>query len=155
MKKIFLIAGIVMLFASVSFAQKRRTRTIRPKPAAPPVVLNAGAVKTASGLIYMTTRPGNGVQANVGDTVSVHYTGLLTDGTKFDSSKERGQPIEFQLGIGKVIKGWDEGIARMRVGEQAILVIPPSLGYGPRGYDVIPGGATLIFIVELVGVKGQ
>ena len=116
--------------------------------------LSAGAVKTASGLVYLITKPGTGVQAKAGDTVSVHYTGTLTDGTKFDSSRDRGEPIEFPLGAGRVIKGWDEGIAKMKVGEQAILVIPPSIGYGARGAGgVIPPDATLIFIVELVGVK--
>ena len=92
--------------------------------------------------------------AKVGDTVSVHYTGTLTDGTKFDSSRDRGEPIEFPLGQGRVIKGWDEGIAKMHVGDQAILIIPPSIGYGSRGAgDAIPPDATLIFIVELVGTK--
>lgn len=90
----------------------------------------------------------------MGDTVSVHYTGTLTDGTKFDSSRDRAEPIEFPLGQGSVIKGWDEGIAKMRVGDQAILIIPPTLGYGSRGAgSVIPPDATLIFIVELVGAK--
>jgi len=92
--------------------------------------------------------------AKVGDTVSVHYTGTLTDGTKFDSSRDRGEPIEFPLGQGRVIKGWDEGIAKMHVGDQAILIIPPSIGYGSRGAgEAIPPDATLIFIVELVGTK--
>lgn len=120
-----------------------------------PTNLTSGAVKTASGLIYLITKKGTGAQAKAGDTVSVHYTGTLTDGTKFDSSRDRGEPIEFALGQGRVIKGWDEGIAKMKVGDQAILVIPPSIGYGERGAGggLIPPGATLIFIVELVGVK--
>ena len=90
-----------------------------------------------------------------GDTVSVHYTGTLTDGTKFDSSRDpdRGEPIQFPLGQGRVIKGWDEGIAMMHVGDQAILVIPPSIGYGPRGQGPIPPDSTLIFVVELVGAS--
>ena len=115
---------------------------------------SSGAVKTASGLIYLSTRSGSGAQPKAGDIVSVHYTGTLTDGTKFDSSRDRGEPIEFPLGQGRVIKGWDEGIARMKVGEQAVLVIPPSIGYGARGAGgVIPPDATLIFIVELVGIR--
>jgi peptidylprolyl isomerase len=120
----------------------------------PDANLSSGAVRTPSGLIYLITRKGTGTQAKAGDTVSVHYTGTLTDGTKFDSSRDRGEPIEFPLGQGRVIKGWDEGIAKMRVGDQAILVIPPSIGYGSRGAGgVIPPDATLIFIVELVDVK--
>lgn len=84
----------------------------------------------------------------------VHYTGLLTNGTKFDSSQDRNEPIAFQLGTGRVIKGWDEGIVRLRVGDQATLVIPPQLGYGAKGAGgVIPPDATLIFIVEVMGVK--
>lgn len=89
-----------------------------------------------------------------GKTVSVHYTGKLTNGTVFDSSVTRGTPIEFQLGVGRVIKGWDEGIALMKVGGKATLTIPPELGYGARGAGgVIPPNATLIFDVELVSVK--
>jgi peptidylprolyl isomerase len=115
---------------------------------------STGAVKTASGLIYIITRHGTGALAKAGDTVSVHYTGTLTDGTKFDSSRDRGEPIEFPLGQGRVIKGWDEGISKLHVGDQAILIIPPTIGYGSRGAgDAIPPDATLIFIVELVGVK--
>ena len=97
---------------------------------------------------------GSGAQAQKGQTVSVHYTGTLADGTQFDSSRDRGQPIEFPLGQGHVIRGWDEGIAQLRVGDRAKLTIPASLGYGERGIPgVIPGGATLIFDVELVDVK--
>jgi len=102
----------------------------------------------------MVTRHGTGEQLKVGDTVMVHYTGLLTNGTKFDSSLDKGEPIAFQLGAGRVIKGWDEGIVRLRVGDQATLIIPPQLGYGARGAGgVIPPDATLIFIVEVVGAK--
>jgi FKBP-type peptidyl-prolyl cis-trans isomerase len=86
--------------------------------------------------------------------VIVHYTGLLGTGVKFDSSLDRGTPFTFPLGAGRVIKGWDEGIAKLRVGEQATLIIPPQLGYGERGAGgVIPPNATLIFLVELVGIK--
>ena len=159
--KIIILTAAVMIAAGITFdanAQTRRTtrrpvaRKVVKKPVAP---LVSGAVKTQSGLIFLTTRPGTGVQAKAGNTVSVHYTGTLTDGTKFDSSRDRGEPIEFPLGQGRVIKGWDEGIARMRVGEQAILVIPPAIGYGSRGAGggMIPPDATLIFVVELVGVK--
>src|SRR5438045_5486916 len=111
-------------------------------------------MKTASGLEYEDIREGTGRSPTTGQTAIVHYVGTLTDGTKFDSSRDRGEPYEFPLGQGQVIKGWDEGIAKMHVGDQAILVIPPSIGYGSRGSrGVIPPDATLIFIVELVGVK--
>jgi peptidylprolyl isomerase len=109
---------------------------------------------TASGLQYTVDTPGTGAQAQAGQTVAVHYTGWLTDGTKFDSSRDRGEPIEFPLGQGRVIKGWDEGIGLMKVGEKRTLVIPPSLGYGARGAGgVIPPNATLVFKVELMSAK--
>jgi FKBP-type peptidyl-prolyl cis-trans isomerase len=105
-------------------------------------------------LEYIETEAGTGAQAVAGKTVRVHYTGKLTNGKVFDSSYTRGEPIEFKLGAGRVIKGWDEGIALMKVGGKATLTIPPSLGYGERGAGgVIPPNATLIFDVELVSVK--
>jgi len=111
-------------------------------------------MKTPSGLEYIETVVGTGAQAAAGKTVSVHYTGKLTNGKVFDSSLTRGTPIEFKLGAGRVIKGWDEGIALMKVGGKATLTIPPHLGYGERGAGgVIPPNATLIFEVELVSVK--
>jgi peptidylprolyl isomerase len=109
---------------------------------------------TPSGLQYSIDRPGTGAQPKTGQLVSVHYTGWLTDGTKFDSSRERGEPIEFPLGRGRVIPGWDEGIAAMTVGEKRTLVIPANLGYGARGAGgVIPPNATLVFAVELMGAR--
>ena len=111
-------------------------------------------MKTPSGLEYTETEAGTGAQASAGKTVSVHYTGKLTNGKVFDSSYTRGEPIAFKLGVGQVIKGWDEGIALMKVGGKATLTIPPELGYGARGAGgVIPPNATLIFDVELVSVK--
>jgi len=111
-------------------------------------------VTTASGLQYQDLVIGQGEEAMVGDTVSVHYTGWLEDGTKFDSSVDRGQPFEFTLGLGKVIQGWDEGVAGMKEGGKRKLVIPPDLGYGSSGAGgVIPPNATLIFEVELLEIK--
>jgi FKBP-type peptidyl-prolyl cis-trans isomerase len=111
-------------------------------------------VTTASGLKYTDEKVGTGAEAKKGDTISVHYTGTLTDGTKFDSSRDRGQPFSFKLGAGKVIKGWDEGVAGMKVGGKRKLTIPPELAYGKRGAGgVIPPDATLVFDVELLEVK--
>jgi FKBP-type peptidyl-prolyl cis-trans isomerase FkpA len=96
---------------------------------------------------------GNGAEAASGKRVSVHYTGTLTDGSKFDSSLDRGTPFSFELGAGQVIKGWDQGVAGMKVGGKRRLTIPPELGYGARGFPpVIPANATLVFEVELLSV---
>lgn len=114
----------------------------------------AHTMTTASGLIYEDTRLGTGATAVTGQTVTVHYTGWLTNGTKFDSSKDRNEPFTFQLGGGNVIKGWDEGVVGMKVGGIRELTIPPQLAYGARGAGgVIPPNATLVFEVELLQVK--
>lgn len=133
----------------------RARRAQQARPAAETVAKNSAVTTTPTGLTIVLTRKTQGRQPRAGETVSVHYTGLLTSGVRFDSSLDRGQPISFKLGTGRVIKGWDEGIARLRVGEQATLIIPPELGYGEKGAGggVIPPGATLIFVVELVGVE--
>jgi FKBP-type peptidyl-prolyl cis-trans isomerase len=111
-------------------------------------------VTTKSGLKYEDLKEGTGAEAKKGDAVEVHYTGWLTDGKKFDSSRDSGQPFEFRLGAGKVIKGWDEGVAGMKVGGKRKLMVPPELGYGARGYPpVIPANAELIFEVELLKIK--
>ena len=112
------------------------------------------AVSTESGLQYIEVKVGEGAAAKAGDTAVVHYTGWLVNGTKFDSSVDRGQPFRFPLGAGRVIKGWDEGVAGMQPGGVRKLIIPADLGYGSRGSGgVIPPNATLIFEVELVGVE--
>jgi FKBP-type peptidyl-prolyl cis-trans isomerase FkpA len=114
------------------------------KPAAP-----------AGGLVVEEIKAGDGPVATAGKVVSVHYTGKLTDGTKFDSSYDHPdkQPIEFPLGTGRVIKGWDQGLDGMKVGGKRRLTIPPQLGYGERGMGPIPPNATLVFDVELMGVR--
>src|SRR5579872_6752572 len=119
-----------------------------------PTKVSGAPTTTASGLQYWDIVVGSGAAAAAGDLVSVHYTGWLTSGEKFDSSVDRGQPFSFPLGAGQVIKGWDEGVAGMKVGGKRQLRIPPELGYGPSGAGgVIPPNATLIFDVELLGVK--
>lgn len=108
---------------------------------------------TASGLKYKIIQKGEGKKAEPGSNVSVHYVGTLTDGTKFDSSRDRGQPFSFKLSAGQVIKGWDEGIAMLQVGDKAILTIPSELGYGSANMGNIPPNSTLVFEVELMDVK--
>src|SRR6516164_3997143 len=111
-------------------------------------------IKTDSGLKYVDQKVGDGKEAKKGDTVEVHYTGWLKDGKKFDSSVDRKEPFEFELGAGKVIKGWDEGVQGIKVGGKRKLIIPPALGYGKKGAgDVIPPDAELIFEVERLKIK--
>jgi FKBP-type peptidyl-prolyl cis-trans isomerase FkpA len=109
---------------------------------------------TDSGLIIDDIVTGNGAEAKAGQMVTVHYTGWLTNGSKFDSSKDRNDPFRFKLAAGQVIRGWDEGVAGMKIGGKRKLTIPPQLGYGARGAGgVIPPNATLVFEVELLDVK--
>ena len=144
--------SIITLFCLLSIytfnveAQTKRRRT----PMSPP----SAAITTPSGLTYLITKKGTGRQLKAGDTVVLKYTGTLTNGMKFDSSYDRNEPLEFKLGAGRVIKGYDEGVAKLHVGDHAILVIPGKLAYGPKGIpDVIPPDATLIFIIEVVDAR--
>ena len=132
-------------------AARPAPRAVKPAPKPPQL-----GITTASGLTYVITSRANGRRPKTGETVLVHYTGTLTDGTKFDSSQERKQPIAFPLGRSAVIKGWDEGIAQLGIGDTAVLIVPPQLGYGERGAGgVIPPNATLVFVVTLVDIRGE
>jgi peptidylprolyl isomerase len=140
---LFVISFLVM---QTAFAQKSKSTT--PKK----IKLNV-EYTTPSGLKYKITEQGKGIQATPGSKVSVHYTGTLTNGTKFDSSKDRNQPFSFKLGVGQVIKGWDEGIALLKAGDKAVFTIPPGLAYGEKEMGSIPANSTLIFEVELLSVE--
>ncbi len=161
---VVLCFGLVLVFFSVFSGGNPATEAI----ASPNVVIadspstlsktapmtDKNTITTASGLQYIDTVEGDGASPTTGQTVTVHYTGTLTDGKVFDSSVERNKPFSFKIGVGQVIKGWDEGVASMKIGGKRQLIIPPDLGYGARGAGgVIPGNATLIFDVELLDVK--
>ena len=154
MKKTFILLLVTLSVVKASFAQKKKTAETKTEAKKEEIVLNK-EYTTASGLKYKIAKKGTGIKATDGDQVSVHYVGTLTDSakTKFDSSRDRGQPFSFSLGGGQVIKGWDEGIALLHVGDVATLTIPSSLGYGERATGKIPANATLIFEVELMDVR--
>ena len=148
------VAIILALTAVFVGAQSATRKSTTPNTSAPAKVTGEG-VKTASGLIYWDIRVGNGDVAKEGSHVRVHYTGWLTTGKKFASSVDAGTPFDFTIGNGEVIKGWEEGVAGMRIGGKRQLRIPPSLGYGAEGTPggPIPPNATLIFDVQLLGVQ--
>ena len=133
-----------MLFAATKCNDKKGAASNEP---------TIDTITTASGLKYIIWKKGDGEKPAVGDKVSVHYAGRLTNGNAFDDSYKRGKPFEFPLGKQRVIKGWDEGIAYMNVGDSATLIIPAELGYGAANKSTIPANSTLIFDVELMGVK--
>jgi FKBP-type peptidyl-prolyl cis-trans isomerase len=163
-----LSAVLVAVFFAVSCAGEAETDTasmagedaaseseesVMSETSGPPPV-TGDTTTTASGLQLIAIADGSGAMAQQGQVVEVHYTGYLTDGTKFDSSVDGGEPYAFPLGMGRVIPGWDEALGLMRVGDKRRLIIPPELGYGSRGYPgAIPPNATLIFDVELVGIR--
>lgn len=155
MKIVGIVISIVFLAVILAFAQTAQKQTAaRPNTNAPTKVTGDG-VKTPSGLQYWDITVGPGAEAKSGSHVKVHYTGWLTSGKKFDSSVDANQPFDFTVGAGDVIKGWDEGVAGMKVGGKRQLRIPPSLGYGASGTPgvPIPPNAMLIFDVQLLGVK--
>ena len=168
---IIVFFGVLLLFTSL-FGNGSKSDAIASElnPAKPAVTAKAtpntisteetiamnldNAVTTSSGLKYIDLQEGDGATPNQGQTVKVHYTGTLENGSKFDSSRDRGQPFSFKIGVGEVIKGWDEGVGTMKVGGRRTLIIPSELGYGSRGAGgVIPPNATVIFDVELLEIR--
>ena len=144
----------LLLFVALTAAACGGGETTTDAGGPPDDDCDTSPVTTDSGLEYQEIECGDGETAESGDTVVVHYTGTLADGTKFDSSVDRGEPFTFPLGAGQVIKGWDEGLVGMKVGGKRKLTIPPELGYGPDGSPpVIPPNATLIFDVELLDIQ--
>jgi FKBP-type peptidyl-prolyl cis-trans isomerase/Tetratricopeptide repeat len=155
-KLVVALFSICLLLTTVLQVEAQTKRRRTPRTPSPAATSKAAAVTTPSGLTYLITKKGSGRQPKQGETVIINYTGTLTNGVKFDSSHDRNQPFSFKLGVGQVIKGWDEGVAKLGVGDQAILVIPSKLAYGPRGAGgVIPPDATLIFVVEVLDTKAK
>lgn len=145
-------AGATTAAAGAGTAAPGAATTAPAANGVPPV--SGDPTKTASGLQYIDSKVGDGAEAKAGQQVTVNYTGYLTNGTKFDSSLNPGRtPFDFKLGAGSVIKGWDEGVAGMKVGGKRRLIIPPALGYGASGQGPIPANSQLIFDVELLSVK--
>lgn len=156
MRRLALVAPALIVVSALALPGLAGAQAKKPgkKPAAP-VKAKGKVVTTKSGLKYEDLVVGKGPSPKKGQVVVVHYTGWLTNGTKFDSSKDHGQPFEFAIGTGGVIKGWDEGVMTMKVGGKRKLTVPPGLGYGAQGTPggPIPPNATLLFEVELLKVK--
>lgn len=156
-----IFGGLILIFSGknepVPQDETASTQETAPKfEVSGTVVTNPKPITMANGLIIEDTKIGDGEEAKAGMLVAVHYVGTLTDGKKFDSSRDRGQPFVFQLGVGQVIAGWDQGFEGMKVGGVRKLTIPSELGYGAAGAgSMIPPNATLLFEVELLGVKAQ
>jgi FKBP-type peptidyl-prolyl cis-trans isomerase FkpA len=157
---VVLVIAVIAILVYRDYASKTQVTPTTTANATPTPALDAtapspsaNAVTTSDGLIYEDLDVGTGAAAQAGNTVSVYYTGWLADGTKFDSSLDRGQTFDFTLGAGSVIAGWDEGVVGMKVGGIRLLVIPPSLGYGATQYSSIPGNSTLTFEVQLAAIK--
>jgi len=170
---LFIAAFSVFLLVSVSSGQEKTKKPLKvetpttvkgqtvkgekmkeEKAKEPKMAAKVDTITTASGLKYFDEKVGTGAVPQTGQTVTVHYTGWLADGTKFQSSKDTNRPISFPLGQGRVIKGWDEGLSTMKIGGVRKLIIPPQLAYGDPGRPpLIPGKATLIFEVELLSVQ--
>jgi FKBP-type peptidyl-prolyl cis-trans isomerase FkpA len=143
--RVLSVATLLLAMVAFVFAQADNSK---------PTPVEGNGKTKVGGLHYWDIKEGTGKEAKSGSNVSVHYTGWLTNGRKFDSSVDRGQPFKFELGAGQVIKGWDEGVKGMKVGGKRQLRIPPEMGYGSRGAGtVIPPNATLIFDVELLNVQ--
>jgi FKBP-type peptidyl-prolyl cis-trans isomerase len=140
--------GAIILIAVIAVVVIAYIITVRRGSSAGP------EITTASGLKYVDLKVGDGPSPQAGQTVSVHYVGTLENGEQFDSSRDRGRPADFLIGVGRVIKGWDEGLMTMKVGGRRKLIVPPDLGYGKLGKGPsIPPNSTLVFDVELLGVK--
>jgi len=159
---IVLFFGLILVFSSLFDLGNATPKAIAApasvtfsnSPNSPKAMTAENLVTTASGLQYLDLTVGTGASPEKGQTVTVHYTGTLSNGQKFDSSLDRNQPFSFKIGVGQVIKGWDEGVATMKVGGKRQLIIPPDLGYGARGAGgVIPPNATLNFEVELLAIR--
>ena len=148
--RVWLVLGLI---ASSVVLASCSSSPAAARPGAPTATGGGNQVTTPDGLQYTDDQVGSGAEATPGKNVSVHYTGWLLDGTKFDSSRDRNQPFTFPLGAGRVIKGWDEGVAGMKVGGKRTLIIPPDLAYGSRATGPIPPNSTLKFEVELLDVK--
>ncbi|MFO0676449.1 MAG: FKBP-type peptidyl-prolyl cis-trans isomerase [Polyangiaceae bacterium] len=153
-RTLILSSPLVTAWGVLAFASTGCSKLTEPPE---PVVSEAGAPAAATGtkVQIVDVVVGSGREAKSGDKISVHYTGTLTDGKEFDSSRPRNSPFDFKLGGGQVIKGWDEGLVGMKVGGKRKITIPPALGYGERGSPPkIPGNSTLVFEVELLDIKG-